>query len=288
MRDGRVWLAAALVVMAGCAGPLAPAPTMTDATGGESPTATEPVSRSPSPTRTPTTTPTLPERLPPGASPEGFDDPMSLLAAHVEALSRTGYVITGRGNATVLRRGFLVQVESRQRNRVGPNASSYLLHRDVAGGPFVRNRDGWGNASVEYRRTRTNGELNYSRGPARPAAVLAGRNLLLPYLRGGNFTLNDSQRVGNETRFRFRATDVDDPEAVLRALPDAAQRVTSFRAIVVVDARGRVHSVTAVIGYVIRDRPATQHLEYTLERTDVRSVERPAWVVAARNATERG
>lgn len=288
MSDGRVWVALALLLAAGCAGPLVPEPATTAATGGGPVPSTEPSARSPSPTASPTATPSQVERLPPGVSARGFEAPASLLAAHVDALGRTGYVITGRGNATVLRRGFLVRVESSQRNRVAPNASDYRLHRDVAGGPIVRKRDGWGNRSVEYRRTRTNGELTYSREPPRPAPALAGRGLLLPYLQGGNYTLNASQRVGNGTRFRFRATAADDPDAVLRALPDDAQRVTSFRAVVVIDARGRVHSLTAVIGYVIRDQPATQRLEYRLERTGVESVERPAWVDTARNATESG
>lgn len=286
VRSFCVWLAVVLLIVAGCASPLAPDPTETP--GAESPTPTESSTPSLTPTASPTPTPSQLERLPPGTSPRGFDAPAELLTAHVDALARTGFVTTGRGNATVLRQGFLVDVESAQRNRVTTNASEYRLHREVAGGPVVRVRDGWGNRSVQYRRTQTNGDQTYSQHPPRSVPALAGRGLLLPYLQGGNYSLNASRRVGNETHFRFRATDADDQEAVLRALPDAAQRVTSFQAVVVVDAEGRVHSLTAVIGYVIRDQPATQRLEFRLERTGVEAVERPAWVDTAQNATENG
>lgn len=258
----------AIIVLAGCAGPFGSEPTPT-----MSPTATA--------TETPTPTPTPSDptgSLPPGVGSDGLDNATMLLGAHVAELNATGFIGVGTGNGTVLREGFLIDVRSHQRNVMAPNAQAYRRNRTVVAGPIERRMEAWGNRSVEVRRSKENGQWSVSHGQPAPASQLAGRGLLLPYLQGGNYTLAERNDSDNESRHRLVATEVDDPEALRQALPDDVDRITSFQATVIVDEKGRIHSVEAMAEYEIQGQTATHHLEYTLEQVGGVSVEPPDWV----------
>lgn len=267
-----------LVTVAGCAGPL-----------GQSPSTDTPTPEpEPSPTPTITPTPDPSEQLPPGVTSDGIGNASQLLDAHVTELSRTGFVGVGTGNGTIYRDGFLVDVESHQRNVVEPEVSSYLRQRSIIAGPVRNEWQAWGNASDEYRRSKEGNGWKYERKEPAPPAKLAGRGLLLPYLRGGNYTVERFETDNNETRFRLVSTEVEDPDALMEALPDDTEEITSFEATVVVDMDGRIHSVQATAEYVIRGEEATHQLEYRLEQVRGVTIDRPDWVDAARNQTGNG
>lgn len=275
----RVVLVLGAVVVAGCAGPFA-----ADEPGTTTPSATP----APTPASTPSPTDTPPAddpQLPPGVTSTAIENASQLLDSHVSALNRTGFIGAGAGNGTVFREGILVDVQSNQRNQVAPNASTYRRQRTVNAGPVGQEWEAWGNATVEFRRTKQSGDWTVSRQEPAPVAMLAGRGLLLPYLRGGDYTLDGTNETDDGTRFHLVATAVDDPDALHETLPDATEEVTGFEARVEVDTEGRIHAVRASIQYVIEGREATQHLEYTLEQIGVETVERPDWAAATANET---
>lgn len=287
----RALLAVSIVCIAGCASPFAATgPSSPNSSAGPTPTATPMPTPTATPTSSPATTPTdgPARRLPPGVTTAGVENATQLLAAHVEALNRSGFVGVGSGSGTVLREGFLIGVESRQRNVVATDSPAYLRSRSVSAGPVGREWEAWGNRTVEYRRSMENGQWTYTRREPAPVPMLAGRGLLLPYLRGGNYTLANVSTDANGTRLRLVATEVADPAAMESALPEATDRITAFEATVVVDPRGRIHAVNASVDYVIRDQEATHTLEYRLERVGEVSIEQPDWVGAAGNATTEG
>lgn len=265
-----------VVILGGCMGPLSP--------GQSTDTSTPPTDTATQSAVTPTQSPAPSTGLPPGVTEDGIQNASRLLEAHVEALNRTGFIGVGSGNGTVVRNGILVDVESDQRNVVGVNASQYLRNRTVVAGPIRMEWEAWGNETVELRRTKEGDGWKYSREEPASAFTLAGQALLAPYLEGGAYTLNGSETVDNETRYRLETTEVADAKALREALPDATERITAFEATVVVDSAGRIHSVRATAEYVIRGQDATHELDYTLEQVGA-TVSRPDWTETARNET---
>lgn len=280
MREGVAAVLAIVVVAAGCAAPLGPSPSTDTPTESNPPndTATSPTNHG---------TPDETETLPPGVTSDGIQNASRLLAAHVAVLNETGFVGVGNGNGTIVRNGILVDVESHQRNVVATNASPYLRNRTVVAGPVRMEWEAWGNESVELRRTKEGDGWSYNRREPAAPFTLAGKALLGPYLEGGVYALNGSETVDGETRYRLETTEVGDAEALGEALPDATERITAFEATVVVDARGRIHSVRATAEYVIRGQDATHQLEYRLEALGA-TVTRPDWADTAREETGEG
>lgn len=201
-------------------------------------------------------------------------------------MTASGYLISGTGSSTVQRRGILVDVTSRQRNRVTSNASAYTTRRTLSAGFIGRERATWANGTVEYGRTQANNEVTYTRRGPKSSEELAGAHLLRPYLQGGNYTLAETVQADSGTRYTLSASGIANRTSLLLALPDAAQRVTSYESTVVVTDNGGIRSFRATIGYVIAGQDANQRLELTVERAGNVSVQPPPWVETAKERTE--
>lgn len=258
---------ACLVVLAGCSLP----------SGGPA-----------SPTASPTPPSTAePEPFPPGVSADGIENGTALYAAHVDAITAAGYVAVAAVNTTVQRSAFLIDIQSRARIRVEPNASSYHEQRRVVGGPADRHEAFWANGSVEFRRQVGGGEPEYERREPRSPRAIAGRRLLLPLLQGGDYAIESVNETAGTATVVLVADSVADPEAVRRALPSEADSVGAFRARVVVEGE-RIRSLVADVEFGIEGTNRTHHVEYELVRTDGVSVERPDWVDDAIRSAETG
>lgn len=241
-------------------------------------------------TATPTATATAtPERnYLPGVSERGFENATRLLESHTESLERSGALVRGIGNATIVANGILVDVTSTQANRMVAGGSPYRTRRLVDTGLVEKEWNSYGDGSTEYRRSRTNAEVSFSRHEPRSSRELAGRGLLLPYLQGGNYTLVRTESTDDGRLFTFRATTYENASALKRALPDGTTEVRSYRSNVTVDSDGRVHSLTAHVGYVIRGENKDHVIDFDLERTGIVSVKEPSWLPKAKNATSSG
>lgn len=219
---------------------------------------------------------------PPGTSAGGIDRPSKLLDAHVAALSRTGFVVRSRANATVLESGMRVDATSRGGARVTANGSTYYAHRIDVAGPLRRRTEGWYSGSVEHRRQVDEfGGVNEGTRRVRSVGELAGRPLLAPHLRGGAFDAANVRRIDGRRSFVLTARGVESERTLESGLPHGTTDVRSYEARLVVDSTGRIHSFAATVEYVVGGERATHHLEYDLARTGVASVERPEWVETA-------
>lgn len=292
MRARLALVVVCFVVLAGCANPFAPADTASPETDGAPTEGTPGATTTSQPTASTDETVSFEiAELPPGVSRNGIENTSVLFAAHAESLERTGFVAVGNGTGVIQRSGFLLEVESEQRNRVGVNGSAYEVSRDVAAGPVGRQVDAWSNGSTEYKRTIEGGSTNYTTGPARTTERLAGNSLLSPYLLGGNYTLNETRdrNALNESggpSVVLVSNDIGNETVLRRALTDDVEEVTSYEAVLVVDATGRIQSLEATIEYVIGGREATHRLDFSVQHVDEVTVSRPDWVDEARSSLD--
>jgi len=285
----------ALLVFAGCAGPLGGDPTRA---GSPTPSPT-PSARAdatptptPSPTPTPTPSPTVTERppepatptpadpevYPPGVSPSGVSNATAVVDAHQRALNRTGYVAVGQGETAVLRNGFLVGVTTEARTVVAAGSTRYYEVRHISAGPVSRRAQRYSNGSVERLRRTENGQVTLQRQPPRPPSVLASVELLEPLLAGGDFNVTAVRADANPTAVVLRANRTDDVSALMASLPEKTERVRSYEATTVVDSTGRVRSLNATAEFVIAGRNRTHRVQYAVESLGVWNVSTPDWV----------
>lgn len=259
---------ACLVVLAGCSLPFG---------DPRSPTTTA--------TATPTPTPEKPDPYPPGVSADGVENGTALYRAHVDGITVTGYEAVATVNTTIRRGGVLMAIESTAQIMVEPNASRYHDQRRAVGGPVDRREEFWSNGSVEFYRLVEFGAAEHEQREPRTPRQIAGRRLLLPFLEGGNFTVESIDESGETARITLVATSMADHEAVRRGLPDAAESIRSFEARVVV-ADGRIRSMVADVGFEIDGTNRTHRVEYQIVSTGSIVVEQPDWVEEARERTE--
>lgn len=257
------------VVLAGCSLPLGDAPT-------PSQTATAPEGQVETKTATPTPTPT--PAYPPGTSAAGITNASALVSAHARSLNRTGYVAIGTGNTSVVRNGFLVDVDRWGRTVVTAGSDRYYEVRRTTAGPVARNTQRYSNGSVELQRRTQNGEVTYQRRPPRPPSTLASVQLLESLLAAGDFQVTAVRDDPEPARFALRANGSDNATAVRASLPAGAEQVRSYEATVQVDGAGRVHSLNATIEFVIAGQNRTHEVDYRLARVGVTNVTRPDWV----------
>lgn len=228
---------------------------------------------------------------PPGTSPDGIEKPRKLLRSHTAVLSRTGFVVESRANATVLETGMRIDATTRGGARVASGANEYYAYRIDTAGPLQRRTEGWYGGSVEHHRQVSEfGSVDESTREARSVGELAGRPLLAPHLRGGVFERVRVTREGEERRFVFTAQAVFDERIVVEGLPETTTEIRSYEARVVVDSAGRIRSFRATVEYVIGGEREIHHLEYALTRVENVTVERPEWAeeTTADGASARG
>lgn len=289
-----------LLVLAGCANPLGG--------GGETPTETSPapLAMDDGSTETPTSTPdgemdnrtTTPDatatpaegntsnesNAPPGISQSGLDAD-ALFVAHANALNRTGFVIVGNATGVVSQSGFLVEVETTQRNRMAANGTAYEIRRNAVAGPVERSRHVWSNGSIEYVNRQRDGQSNFSATEARSTELVAGNGLLGPYVRGGDFELRAVRNTSDGRLFVLRATGIGNTTVLERAVTDDAEEITSYDARLAVDEEGRIRAFNGSIEYVLEGQTSTQEFTYGLQHLGDVNVSPPDWLDEARSAT---
>ncbi|PSP72004.1 hypothetical protein BRC86_13810 [Halobacteriales archaeon QS_3_64_16] len=215
---------------------------------------------------------------PPGTTVEGIERPSRLLAAHIDALAETGFVVRSGVNATVLESGIRIDATASGGACVAPSARTYYAHRTDTAGPLERRTEGWYGGGVEHRRRVGKfGSVQESTQQARSVGELAGRPLLAPHLHGGAFEAARANHIGARRLFVFTASGIDNESAIETGLPEASTDARSYDARLVVDRAGRVRSLTVRAEYVIGGKRATYQLDYDLARLGNASVERPGW-----------
>lgn len=276
MRPALIAAVVAGVLLAGCGGftgSETQSPTVDDRT--ESPTASE------SPSPTPTAEPQ--DKLPPGVSEEGVENASVLTTAHTQTLAQTGFVVASQGKATVVRRGTLVEAETGMKATVEANRTAYRATRSTEASYFSRQRDAWFNVEESrsqafFRRIENPGETAHGKRDPHPIGTLAGKGVLRSHFQGGNFTVANVESANETTRVTLTANSVENETALLKTLPDGAERVTSYEGEAVVDEQGRIHSFTATVEYVIQGERKTYEIAYEIRQIGDVSVQRPDWV----------
>ncbi|NEU57660.1 hypothetical protein [Halorussus sp. MSC15.2] len=306
----RAAVVVALVLVAGCAGTdqttptTAPESTTTAANAtlaaAQNETVTNASSTAATASRTTTTTsvtaatttlsPPPNASLPPGVNASGVRDASTLVAAHRTALNDTSFAFRFHANVSV---GPANQW-TRQRGTVEAGLSPLVVHSDSVRrfeeGTTRVTTDLWANQTAvvvrysgenrtEIRRyNRTGGNLADETWAHLPRADLDSQVtqawLVELALTAGEFEFDRIERRDGRKVAVLRAT-----EAV------SADNFTDFDATAVVDAKGRVHSLSLTAAYAGDDET---RIHYEFELTDLGSVsvERPTWVGAATPPTK--
>lgn len=270
----------AAVVLAGCGGSTGPGTeSPTAETGSATPSST--ASATPSPTASPTTTGNH-TSLPPGVTQSGVANATALVEAHTAALERTGFIVTSRGKASVVRQGALVEAKTRERAVVEANRTAYRAFRRDEASFYSREESVWYDADAgsqaQFRKVKNPGGTERGTRDPHPIGALTGKAVLKNHFLGGNFTLSGTETVNGTTRVTLTADSVENETALLTALPDKAEKVTSYKGRAVVDEQGRVHSFSATVEYVIRGKQRTYEVEYRIQQLGNVTVQRPPWV----------
>ncbi|MFC4449183.1 hypothetical protein [Halorussus aquaticus] len=230
--------------------------------------------------------------LPPGVNASGVEDASALVAAHRSALNNTSFAFRFHANVSV---GPANQW-TRQRGTVEAGLSPLVVHSDSVRrfdeGTTRVATDLWANETAvvvrysgenrtEIRRyNRTGGNLADETWAHLPRADLDSQVtqawLVELALTAGEFEFDRIERHDGRKVAVLRAT-----EAV------SADNFTDFDATAVVDAKGRVHSLSLTAAYAGDDET---RIHYEFELTDLGSVsvERPTWVSAATPPTRTG
>lgn len=234
-----------------------------------------PGSPSATPTATPTATPE-PATAVPGVENDTLTNASALVDGHVAAVDETGFETDQQTNGTQEVQGDVKPSSRRTRTLVEPGAAEYryrIANRE-AGSRF----DFWGNRSLQVVRTRVHGETRSVQVLNRTANVslLARADLLETYLGASTFTVR-SRTVRNGTTFVTLTADATHaPEAVS---PENATNVSNYTAEVVVDTRGRIHSMDVTADYTHDGEAYEFEVTYRLLQVDVddEEVTRPDW-----------
>lgn len=276
----RVALLLSVVVLAGCSFTLG-----TGSPASPTPSATPGVQQeTPNETPTPNTTSTYP----PGVDESGLENVSALLEAHTAQLNGTGYVANGSGNTTIMRSGFLVDVTRSIRVVVVNGSQRYFEVRRTHAGPLDRIVQRYSNGSTEFRRHQEDDDVNYRIREPQSAEKLAGIDTVEPFLRGGNFTVIDVREDEDPTTVILRTNETANATALLGGLPENAEQIRSYEALVLVDAEGRVRSMNATVEYVIGGKNRTHTVAFNLTRIGVTNVTEPDWIDDAREREEGG
>lgn len=231
---------------------------------------------------------------PPGVDGGRLVNETALLDAHADRLTGAGFAANGSAALAVVRRGVLVDVTRTENRTVAANASEYRRSStDVARTGFVRitrERDTWGNRTVEVTRTVRSGDTAFSTEKPDGDRRLSGARRLGDYLRAGEFTVTDTRTangslVPNETGpradqrlFVLQSTGRANATLLQRVLPRGASNPGNFTATAVVDEAGRVRSFRARVDYTLQGERRTKRVSFTLQSLGVRDVRRPPWV----------
>lgn len=226
-------------------------------------------------TASPTPEPTADEV--PGIEDGRLTDRSALVAAHREALVRTGFRTDFRVNVTVQRRGQVYSIPQRQVTLAEPGVTEYRYQLVSQGGSSTR-FDVWGNRSVEALRVRTGDTTRYRTGPSASAKELTGAIKLSTYLSLSNFTASNVYRANNDTFVELRAGE---PRNVRSVLPENATNVSDYRATAVVDSEGRVREFRMTVHYTIGGEPGVYTVGFDVLRLDRPALSRPDWAVRA-------
>ncbi|WP_137283673.1 DUF7537 family lipoprotein [Halorussus salinisoli] len=287
---------AAMILLAGCAGSDGTTPTTTTAetpTTVEDRTTTETTATSvtsPNETTTTTMNASANESLPPGVNASGVEDPSVLVEAHRSGLNNSSFAFEFRSNVTV---GETSQW-TRQRGTVETGRSPLVVHsdsvRNLTEGTTRVATDLWANDTsvvVQYRREDRTELRRYNRSGGNVA------DETWAHLPRADLDSQVTQAWLVElalTAGKFDLARVDDRDgqrvAVLRATEavDSAN-LTDLNATVVVDAEGRVHSLSLTAASEGNDESRI-HYEFELTEVGTVTVERPTWVGAATPPTE--
>ncbi|MFW5964808.1 MAG: DUF7537 family lipoprotein [Natronomonas sp.] len=211
---------------------------------------------------------------PPGVEDEQLTNSTALLDAHVEAVTASGYSHEVNLSQSRTADGESFTSERRQRTTVGANAAEYryqLINSGRANSRFVV----WGNETVEYQRIEADGrDPQYRRGEPTAAESLAGQPLLEPHL-SAPYEVVDTTESNGTTLTTLSATDRPESGA---AFPQNATNIREYESELVVDADGRVRSLSVDVTYDLDGETADYQFTFDLTASEDPGVERPAWV----------
>jgi hypothetical protein len=261
-RQVAVAAVAVLVVLSGCS-----------LFGGGTPTGTD----EPTTTATSTATP-APAPYPSGYSADGVANATAARAAHVSGLLATdnftlGYNATVRGeNGTS--RITLVQAVSPGEPRALTDTVIAATGNRGAGG--LRRTRFYANGT-QYIRIQQGGNTSYGTidGTVPPEAFV-GRQYTDAAITNVSYDTTERFEQGGETFFRFTASDIDDPGALLSSRIDAGD-VTGGNVTMVVGTDGVVQSVRYRATVQQDGRTVQYGVTFAIAGVDRTTVQRPSW-----------
>lgn len=241
--------------------------------------------------------------LPPGVSLEGVTNASALVEAHRQALARSGYSFVLRTNLSSAFAGGVDQWVVLN-GTVAPGLSPFRL-RSVSR-VSLGNRttgqadqpastsDAWGNESAVVVRSSRDNLTQVQRvdrsatggfgpgpdGPAGPGGATDARgfdglltqaSVVETVLGSATFEVTDVSQVDNLTMVTLNATEFDEGSLG----PD--RNVSTFRASLVVDEDGRVHSLDYLVSFEDAEGPAVRY-RYRLTDVGDAEVRQPSWV----------
>ncbi len=235
--------------------------------------------------------------LPPGVSESGVDNASTLVAAHEEALSATGYEFTFRQNYSVetdenqTLPPALADTSAVQNGTVAAGLAPFRVHteteRETPNRTVASTVDYWGNESevavraIQENRTQyqtfqrdSNATGEDALGQPSFDAVVTKSRILEGVLQSGEFEVAGTEEVDGRTLVTLEATEYSGTLGV------APENVTAYNATVVVDERGLVHEFEFALASTTRSIPV--ELQYGFEVTEREvDVGQPPWVSEA-------
>lgn len=263
-RQVAVVAVAALALLSGCS-----------AFGGGTPT--------PTPSGTATAPPTPTASPTPAPSPAGYDESgiTNATAArdgHLEGLLATanftlGYNATIRAPDGVSRVTLLQTVSPGEPRAV---TDTFVTANGSRGSAGVRRTRFYANGT-QFVRVQRSGNTSFgSIDGTLPAAAFAGRQFVDPALTNVSYDSAERFQQGGETFFQFRATDIENPEALISDRI-SAENVTGGQVTLVVGPDGIVRSLRYNATVDVDGRTVRYSVNFGVAGIGRTPVERPEW-----------
>lgn len=244
--------------------------------------------------------------LPPGVSLDGVTNASALVEAHRQALARSGYSFVLRSNLSSAFAGGVDQwvvlngtvaaglspfrLRSVSRVTLGNGTADRADRTDQP----VSVSDAWGNESAvvvrssrddltQVQRVDRSATGGFGPGPDGPAGpggatdargfdgLLTQASVVETVLRSATFEVTDVSQVENLTMVTLNATEFDEGSL------GSDRNVSTFRASLVVDEDGRVHSLDYLVSFEDAEGPAVRY-RYRLTDVGDAEVRQPSWV----------
>lgn len=263
-RQAAVVAVAVLVLLSGCS-----------LFGSGTPTGTDEPTATPTATATPTPTPAP---YPTGYSADGVTNATAARAAHTDGLLAVDNFTLGY-NATVRDENGTSRITLLQ--AVSPSEPRALTDTIIAatgdrGSGAVRRTRFYANGTQYVRLQRGDNTTYGTINRTIPPEALVGRQYTDAAITNVSYDTAERFEQGGETFFRFTASNIDDPGALLSSRINASE-VTGGNVSLVVDGDGVVQSVRYRATVQRDGRTVRYGVTFAVAGIDQTPVERPSW-----------